>query len=55
MFEWPFQDLLREIGPSGVETLDRAVTERMTARAKRFNLTSGTDINYDDYIKLYER
>jgi len=39
-----------------VDTLDRAVTEKMEARAKRFNIKSGgSDVKYDDYVKLYSR
>ena len=51
-----FQDLLREIDPSGVDTIDRAVTEKVEARAKRFNLKNGgANVTFDDFVKLYQR
>lgn len=58
---WNFirsQDLLKEIGASGVDVLDRQVTERLEARAKRFNLQQSginANVSFDDVVKLYQR
>lgn len=43
------QDLIRSVDTG----LDREVTQKMEARAKRFNMT-GT-VNYEDIVALYER
>ena len=47
---------MQEIGGHEVIGIDRSVTEKMEARAKRFNLQSaGINIHYDDMIGLYKR
>lgn len=48
-------DLLQEIGGHDVIGIDRNVTEKMEARAKRFNLSSaGSNIHYEDMMVLYK-
>lgn len=50
------QDLLQEIGGNEVIGIDRDVTEKMEARAKRFNLqAAGSNIHYEDMVELYKR
>ena len=47
------QDLVRSIDAGGLGGIDRQVTEKMSARAKRFNLeTSGPRFEYEDIVKL---
>ena len=51
-----FQDLLQEIGGHDTIGIDRDVTEKMEARAKRFNLqAAGSNIHYEDMVELYKR
>ena len=46
---------MQEIGGHEVIGIDRSATEKMEARAKRFNLQSaGINIHYDDMIGLYK-
>ena len=50
------QDLLQEIGGHDTIGIDRDVTEKMEARAKRFNLqAAGSNIHYEDMVELYKR
>ena len=47
------KDLVRSIDAGGLGGIDRQVTEKMSARAKRFNLeTSGPRFEYEDFFKL---
>ncbi len=51
------QDLVRSIDAGGLVGLDRQATEKMSARARRFNLDSaarGTEFAYEDYVQLYD-
>ena len=42
-------------GADGVG-LDRQITEKMSARAKRFNIQgAGSHVKYEDIVQLYER
>ncbi|XP_040580001.1 uncharacterized protein [Lepeophtheirus salmonis] len=45
-------DLLKEIGNSGVDVIDRESSERMEARARRFNLKSNA-ANFEEIENLY--
>merc|ERR1712226_693283 len=48
-------DLLQEIGGHEVVGIDRNVTEKMEARAKRFNFQpAGSNIHYEDMVDLYK-
>lgn len=48
-------DLLQEIGGHEVIGIDRDVTEKMEARAKRFNFQpAGSNIHYEDMVELYK-
>merc|ERR1711997_587450 len=48
-------DLLQEIGGHDTIGIDRDVTEKMEARAKRFNLqAAGSNIHYEDMVELYK-
>jgi hypothetical protein len=50
------QDLVRSIDAGGLGGIDRQVTEKMSARAKRFNLENkSSEFQYEDFIKLYDR
>ncbi len=50
----PVQDLVRcVVEDDEMSAVDRKVTERMEARAKRFNLE--TSAKYDDLVQLYNR
>ena len=49
------KDLVRSIDAGGLGGIDRQVTEKMSARAKRFNLeTSGPRFEYEDFMRLYD-
>ena len=51
------QDLVQSIDAGGLTGLDRQATERMTARAKRFNLEGsnrGPEFSFEDYVSLYD-
>ena len=49
------KDLIRSIDADGLGGIDRQVTEKMSARAKRFNLeTSGPRFEYEDFVRLYD-
>lgn len=46
---------MRSIDAGGLGGIDRQVTEKMSARAKRFNLeTSGPRFEYEDFVRLYD-
>merc|ERR1711997_41061 len=48
-------DLLQEIGGHDTIGIDRDVTEKMEARAKRFNFQpAGSNIHYEDMVELYK-
>ena len=47
--------MVRSIDAGGLGGIDRQVTEKMSARAKRFNLeSSGPRFEYEDFVRLYD-
>ncbi len=47
------KDLVRELGDSEDRKVDRGVTEKLEARARRFQMSSGTGPSFEDFVKLY--